>query len=328
MRLVGLLVCLLTACGFSVSGAQADDTPGSDAGNDAGDAGHDGSDSMVTSTCMERWMAHTIRFTAPTAMTTINSMSFDRDPFITTDEKSLLLSSGRPLTGGGLPAGGADIFISTRANVTDPWPAPQRFAPFSTTSYDGKCSMALDDSVVFVTNGLSTEEDIYTANLVAGSWTSLTEQYLVSVDTFAHDFDAFISADALRLYWAPADTGVPQHIAVAKRATATDSFGAPSPIAELNAGPADGDPTLTPDQRLLLFYSRRVISGQSVGAADIWYATRDAVDSTFTYVGIVPDINSTDDDGDPHISADGCHIWFGRHEPTTDWDLYEAAATP
>lgn len=179
-----------------------------------------------------------------------------------------------------------------------------------------------------MTNGLNTEEDIYTANLVAGTWSALTEQYLFNVDTFAHDYDAFISADALRLYWAPANTGVPQHIAVAKRDTVTGNFGTPSPIAELDAGPADGDPTLTPDQRLMLFYSLRTVAGQSVGAADIWYATRDAVDGTFTYVGIVPDINSAGDDGDPHVSADGCHIWFGRRDPVTNWDLYETSAMP
>ncbi|CAN5781566.1 hypothetical protein BH11MYX2_BH11MYX2_39290 [soil metagenome] len=135
MRVMVVLACagLVTACGFTVSGERGDDTTGSDAGRDAIDGAPDSVDANAGS-CMDRWMAHTIRFNTPTAMTALNSRSFDRDPFVTPDEKTLLLSTGRPLSGGGLPAGDADIFISTRANVADPWPTPQRFAPFSTTS--------------------------------------------------------------------------------------------------------------------------------------------------------------------------------------------------
>lgn len=327
MRVVALLACV-TACGFSAGGgaAQGDDTPGQDAGSD-GDTTPSDADAAITGTCMERWMNHTIRFTAPTPMS-INSNSFDRDPFVTRDGKSLLISSGRPVDSSNTPpGGGADIFISTRANVTDPWPAPVRFAPFSTGFYDGKCSTALGDKVVFVSNSSLGDEDIFTATLSGGAWSSLSSFGLGNVNTFGHELDPFISDDALRLYIAPSDTGVPQHIEVAKRENTSQNLGEPTPIAELNAGPLDGDPTLTPDEKVILFYSTRDVTGVSKGGNDVWYATRASIDSTFDFVGIVPDINTDKNEGDPHISADGCHVYFGRKEAATDWDLYETTAT-
>jgi hypothetical protein len=31
-------------------------------------------------------------------------------------------------------------------------------------------------------------------------------------------------------------------------------------------------------------------------------------------------------DGDPHLSQDGCRLYFGRDGGATDWDLYMAVA--
>ena len=85
------------------------------------------------------------------------------------------------------------------------------------------------------------------------------------------------------------------------------------------------DPTLSPDELVILFSSNRS------GGGDIYYATRAAPTDAFGTVDKVPTINTPDQDGDPHLSADGCHIYFASNTNSgviADYNLFVATAHP
>jgi len=60
------------------------------------------------------------------------------------------------------------------------------------------------------------------------------------------------------------------------------------------------------------------------GGFDIWYATRPTKSSPFTAPQPVPVINSPNDEGEPHVTADGCGIYFTRPTAGSGTDIYYA----
>ena len=64
------------------------------------------------------------------------------------------------------------------------------------------------------------------------------------------------------------------------------------------------------------------------GGGNVWYATRATANDAFGTPRLVPDINTDADEGDPHLSADGCRIYFGRNVDAMNynWDIFVASA--
>lgn len=135
-----------------------------------------------------------------------------------------------------------------------------------------------------------------------------------------------LSADTLRLYLAP-DTPSPQHIAVATRANRTSAFGTPITITELSSGHGDAHSSPTPDVWTLLFSSNHDPGIAGPDAPNVYYAIRASSTGTFEAPLLVPDINTDDGEGDPHLSTDGCRIYIARTGPN-DFDIYVATALP
>jgi len=99
----------------------------------------------------------------------------------------------------------------------------------------------------------------------------------------------------------------PQRIVVAKRGSLTAEFGAPEGLA-INGTMGDADPALSADGRVLMFSSNNRTGGFDF--ADIWYATRNDITQPFANPRLVPTINGMHADGDAHLSADGCRLYF------------------
>lgn len=323
MRRAVVLVAV-AGCGFQV-GAGAGGSPTDDAAVDGeADANADGStdapiDAPPPPTCLSRWMDNTIRFGAPLVLANVNSTSFERDPFLTADELTLYLSTARAGSMGG------DTWVATRASIAMPFGTPVRAAAFSTAGNETKTSITANGLFAVVGSdqgGGAGGVDIWETSRAstASVWGALTRTHVMMVETAGSDHDPMISADGLRLYAAPDNPGA-QHIVVATRGTVTANFAAPVTI--INSGSADGDPSVTPDERILLFYSGRTAG---LGGGNIWYATRADAMTAFGTQRIVPDVNSDFNDGDPHLSSDGCRIYFGRDGGIAGWELYMATA--
>lgn len=320
MRAIAALA-VVTGCGFQVGGSAVPDDARPDAPDAPDDAPLDAPPDAAP-TCMDRWRAGTIRFQPPVALTPVNSSSYDRDPYVTRDELTLYLSSGR--NGNNT---GADIYIATRAAVTDDFDTPERSVSASTDFTDSKLSIVGDGNTAFLGRGRDNGNhnvDVVEATTSGGTFGGFSDMHLSAVNTGGNEHDPFISADGRRLYLAP-DTGGTQRIVVASRAAVAGNFSAPTPIAELDSGAGDADPTLSDDERVIVFASHRPDAEHAGG--NLWFATRASRSDPFSAPIAVPDLGTDADEGDPHLSVDGCRLYFSRYVQGTDWDLFVAHAT-
>jgi hypothetical protein len=109
----------------------------------------------------------------------------------------------------------------------------------------------------------------------------------------------------------------------ATRANATAQFGTPVAVTELTIGTPTADPTLFDGERVVVFST---IAAANVGGADntdMWYATRTDPAQPFSTPQHLTDLATGNFEGDPWVSADGCHIYFAG-STNSDYDLYEA----
>lgn len=312
-----LAVLLACGCGFEVNASGPTDAASID------DDAVDGPVAVIDAapSCIERWLTHTIRFGEAQPITAINSTTYDRDPYLTADELTVYVSS--------LRAGstGTDTWSATRATLGGAFSTPTRVTELSTTGAETKVGLTSNGLYAVLGSnqaGGAGGVDVWATTRASSTdaFGPLTRTHLLAVATGGSEHDPFISSDGLRLYLAPDQPGA-QHIAVASRASATADFSAPTAIAELNSNTGDGDPTLSVDERVIVFYSNRATS---VTGGNIWYAVRTSLTEPFGTPVLVPDINTSFNDGDPHLSTDGCRLYFGRDGGGTDWDIYVAMA--
>jgi Tol biopolymer transport system component len=320
-RLVVVWV-LACGCGFRPSAGRPGDgglDPDADAATQL-----DADATILPSTCMARWLTHTIQFQPPTRLGLSATTSFERDPFLSHDEKTIYFSSNRS------PATNADIFVATRPNLGAAFGSPTRFTVANdAAAYDGKLAMSTDELTFVVSSdrtGTQGGADLWVSvrTALGNGFGIPSEIHLGNVDDAKDQEDPVISTDKLRLYLAPQSVATnQQHIVMATRATEQDDFDAPVAIAELDSGLGDADPALTDDERLIVFSSNR--PGGS-GGIDLWYATRANATAAFTTpanLGAV--VNGGGNDGDPWISPDGCRLYFAS-DTLGDNDLWVAVA--
>lgn len=276
------------------------------------------------STCNARWRDGTIQFDTPIPVPNINSSVYDRDPYLSADEMTLWFSSGRP---GGT---GGTVYIAKRTTPTGMFGNPQIDDDFDSDDDETKLSMTEDRlyAVVGSNRTGSAMIDVWASSraTVNDNWSMLARTDLMDVNTGSDDHDPTISSDGLRLYLAPIGGG--QHLAVATRADRGDPFGTPTTITELVSGTGDADPSPTPDERVLLFSSNQTGVSGDPAPPNVWYATRASSTGTFDPPKLVPDINTDMPEGDPHLSADGCRIYFARDIGSGDFDIFVATAMP
>lgn len=267
--------------------------------------------------CYSQWLDHTVRLQNPQPLTALNvSGGYERDPFVTEDERTIYFSADRA------SPGATDIWMATRANKTDPFAGVTEATAFNSTGSESKLSITSNGLTAVVGSdriGTAGSIDVWesTRTTTGELFPAMSRTKVMMVETAGADHDPTISADGLHLYLAP-DTPGPQRIVVASRANVGGNFGATMQLTELYSGTGDADPSPTPDERIIVFASNRDGGG-------IWYATRAGSTGTFETPRSVPDINSAFVEGDPHLSADGCRLYFARYTGVgIDWDLYVA----
>ena len=107
----------------------------------------------------------------------------------------------------------------------------------------------------------------------------------------------------------------------ATRSSPTSPFGAPTPLAAINASGKATGPTLTGDG--LTMYYALIAPGQTTG--DIYVTTRPSKAAEFPAGTQVIGLNdSTFDDLDPFITADGTTLYFDSARSGVALDLYVA----
>lgn len=315
---------MVAACSYKPGvGGQPEDARG-DGPQDASDGPPDSFVGPAPSACVGKWLAGTMTFGAIDfiedpgggSLTTSND---ERDPFLSTDELQLYFIR--------VSAGQEDVLVASRDAIANSFNNPAVKSSLSdSVGNEGKLTMTGDDLTVFVGSSRANGSGGFDfwqgtrSDPGGGAFPALDQSFLAQVNTAGDQSDPHVSPDGLRLYYA---TGSPQAIMVAERTAVLADFSAPDPILEIASVNGDADPTLTADERVMLFTSNR----PGLGLTDLWYATRAERDQPFSEPRNLAALNTTDDDGDPHISNDGCRVyWSSRRDTgTSDYDLFFVA---
>jgi hypothetical protein len=218
---------------------------------------------------------------------------------------------------------GGDIWVATRTSRADAFGTPARMTSLCTADDESKVSMTPDGLFAVIAStkaGGAGGSDLWETSRasIGQAFAALSETDLAAVDTSDDEYDPWMSGDRLRIYYAPIPST--QHLALATRATTTAPFAAGVTIAELDSGSGDADPTLSPDERVIVFSSVRAGNGDT----DLWYAVRSDATVPFGTPRLVPDVNTSNMEGDPHLSADGCTLYFASDRDNGQYDLFAA----
>lgn len=253
----------------------------------------------------------------------VNSDSSDYDPWLAADGKTLFFASDR--------AGNGDSFRAERSGPGAPFDKPptnNSDLNINTSATETKVVLTEDGLRYYVSSTKDQSTLIFTATRNApnepfGPRTALQLPPQPLVPPGTPLFDPHLGAKDKRFYASP--NGGLQRLAwwVGEADTWNvppfDPFAA---IHDLDIPVAD--PTLSADERVLIFSAP-----SEEGDGELWYATRGGPAEIFGSPARLTALNTSDEEGSPHLSADGCEILFHR-SPLGAWDpdLYIAPLVP
>jgi len=261
---------------------------------------------------------------------TVNSSAQDSTPSISADGLSLYFSSKRS-------GGWADLWVTTRATVSDPWDPPVNLGPtINSAETDVTPSISADGLTLYFSSyrpGGHGKMDIWiaTRQTTDDEW-GAPENLGPTINSSALDWSPSISDDGLELFIhsdRPSSYGGDE-LWVARRKTIDDPWSEPVNLGPpVNSLSLEATPSISADGLLLFFQSDRP-DGYG-GPVDIWVAMRPTTYANWgTPVNLGPVINTWGFDGSPSISADGSALYFvsNRSGGQGDLDLWQVSITP
>ncbi len=274
-------------------------------------------------------------FGAPTNLgPAVNSSALDASPSMSADGLELYFDSERP---GG--SGNADLWVTTRPTVSDPWGAPVNLGPTVNSSDDDiGPSISADGLTLFFASdrpGGSGAWDLWvtTRPTVSDPW-GTPVNLGSTVNSSAEEVYPAISADGLQLYFSewyvfrPGGYGE-SDMWVTTRGTASDPWSTPVNLGpEVNSSAHDDYPFITADGLALFFSSERP---GAYGKADIFVTMRATTNHDWgPPVNLGATVNTSAGDGTPSISADGSTLYFAsnRSGAVGGYDLWQVSILP
>ena len=223
--------------------------------------------------------------------------------------------------------GGADIYVSHRTRVGDPWGPPQRLGPNINTianeqgprlSRDGHQLFFASDRTgfggfdLYVSRRRDKRDDFGWEPAVSLGGDINTSEDEATPDPFEDD-----ATSTITLYFGrgPAvSTGGAGAVDIYVSTLRADgTYGPGVPVTELNSPSTDRQPAIRRDGLEIFFASDR--PGR-IGALDLWVATRvTTADAWSTPVNLGPVVNSTQVDARPALSFDGTTLYFQSTRP-------------
>lgn len=249
-------------------------------------------------------------FGAPVPIAELNTTGVDDDPSLTDDMLELYFASD--VTGTQL------VMKTTRASVTDPWATPVEVAEITSGGNSNNCKVSGDGLMLLFTSTRSPNVggvDIWVTARADRSSPWGIPQPVDEVVTATDDFEPSVDAEQLTLYFASQRSGGPSDLWHATRATRSDSWGSLVRLAAVSSSSYDGGPWIDRRDLVLYWHSDRDAS------RDLFMSMRNTPAELFTTTAPMTELNSSFDEQDPWLSADG-HTFIFVSDRTGDADLY------
>lgn len=250
--------------------------------------------------------------------TPVNLPKPDLDMWLSEPGMLLMWSSHRD--------GKVDTYRATRLNPGgDFGPADNnQDIGLSTPGEDTKITLSRDEERAYLATKLPADPGhrLYVGDRKNGNYAPLSPVAL-DFPGYPDIVDPHVSNDDMRLYYA-ATNAVEQRLVVATRPAPDQPFGQSSAAPFVNIDEPDRnefDPTL-PAHELVVIYALQGDLAES--GNDLYFAVRASVSDPFGAPEKFPGVNSDMHDMSPHISSDGCELFFtrGTVRDPYDWDIY------
>jgi hypothetical protein len=246
----------------------------------------------------------------------LNTPFLDGCPIQSPDGLSLYLASNRP---GGL--GALDIWVARRSNVDVPFGAPVNLGEAINSAADDFCPTPVRGGGLFFVSRRTTAEscglgDVYFSRLNPVHGWATPIHLACAPDGPNSDLDeqgpSFVEAGGRALlYFSRSSASVPGDVYVGEQ-LADGSFGAASPVEELNSPANDIQPNVRKDGLELVFSSNRS-SQDAQGGQDLYVSTRANSDAPWSPpVNLGTDVNTPAGETRPSLSWDARTLLFGR----------------
>jgi Tol biopolymer transport system component len=268
----------------------------------------------VTARCAQ-WSS----FAAPVRIAELGSPTDDWGPHIAADDLTIYLFSTRAGS-----IGNFDLFSATRATATAAFLTPVAMAVVNSTANERMPSVTADGlTLVFTSNrtGGMGMDDVWWATRATTSDAFGPPTVIPNVNSPGDELNASISNNGLRLYISSNRSGS-QDIFVADRATASDPFGAPQPIAELDSASFERYVSVSDDELEAFLVTDRAGMGD-----DIFYATRPDLASPWSAPVRLDELDTPMDDVGPSLSRDGTTLYFNYDAVSAGGNAEVYAAT-
>jgi hypothetical protein len=292
---------ILVVCGCSFrSGTTSDDTS------------HDGGDDAIDAVTSDAPLGP---FGPPTHLVDLGSAFVDDDPTLSPDMLEMYFASGRP-------AGAQDdIYVTTRAAITEPWLLPVPVATLNAGGSESEPELSADGLTIRISriNG-GNLNDIYQSSRVGrgAPWTSPVR--VPQLSSVANDYAATEEDGKLILVLSSERAGGGnEDLYLSRRATPSLPWGTPMPIAELDSPDTDSNPFLFDGGAAICFDTTR-----NGGHRDLYIARRPSADAPFGPIELLEGLSSPSWDADCWLSPDRRTIYFAS-ERSGNREIYTAS---
>jgi len=245
-----------------------------------------------------------MRFGPPTRIEEVwDPAILTSDPTMTPDGRELYVVRRLASTMAG------DILVASRADTAAGWGPLTPVTELNSSGDDSGPHLSHDGTAILfnsIRSGGLGDHDAFAATRSGpgGSW--LAPARVVELSSALNDGAPAVDLPMLQVVMAVRTTGIGDLFA-ASRADSGSPWGALRPIDELNTPSDDSTPTLSADGLTIYFSSSRVAS---MGARDLYVATRPAVTEPFGPPEPLDELNTIDDESSPWVTADGRTILF------------------
>jgi Tol biopolymer transport system component len=199
-------------------------------------------------------LASTDPWGAPMRVAELSSAQPDETPSVSLDGLSIWIASARPGS-----KKGNNIWVSTRLSRASAWGPPTEVTELSSDANDLAPATSEDDLLMAFASDRpgSAAQDMYFSARPDKSSPWSPPVLIPRVNSNANDWDAFLGDHALQIFFNSDRGGMGGDLYFASRTSSSATFGAVSPLSELNSPANDSDPMLSRDLRYIMFGSNR-----------------------------------------------------------------------
>jgi hypothetical protein len=233
-------------------------------------------DAAIDATVQHVWS------TPPVTLVELDSAGSEADPTMTANRLTVVWSSTRA---GGL--GQHDLWIATRAAVTDPFSGITDLTVLNSTVNDQAPEISPDGKTLYFASARSGNNDFYMSTFDGTAWAAPTP--VAELNTTGSELELAVSPDLKTVVIDRA------HVFYrATRDTTTAPFGTLVALPELQLSTDVASPTLGDGGGVIYFHA---------GAVRDMYVARETMPGKYGTPAPVTELNTADRDADPHING-------------------------